>query len=199
MLGCFVLSLHSKTAIMKNANNNFWLVCLFIFFAAVTRLLPHPANVTAIGAMALFGGAYFSNRFAAFLVPLAAMLLSDVAIEAMFRNGLTVEQGFHFTQPFVYVSFILSVLIGFWIQAKPSVLRVVAGGLGSTTLFFVVTNFGVWMEGFYGHTLQGLVNCFVAAIPFHRNTLIGDVVYIAAMFGSYELIKLKKPELAYGK
>jgi hypothetical protein len=185
--------------VMKNVNNNFWLVCLFIFFAALTRLLPHPSNVTAIGAMALFGGVYFSNRFAAFLVPLAAMLLSDIAIEVMFRNGLTVEQGFHFTQPFVYVSFILSVLMGFWIQNKPSVGRVIAGGLGSTTLFFLVTNFGVWMEGFYGHTFQGLINCYVAAIPFHRNTLMGDVVYITAMFGSFELIKAKLPALAFSK
>jgi hypothetical protein len=184
---------------MTASKNNFWLLSFFIFFAAITRLLPHPSNVTAIGAMALFGGAYFGSRMAAFFVPLTAMLISDIALEVLFRNGLSIEQGFHFALPFVYVSFVLSVVIGIWISRKPSLLRTIFGGIASTTLFFFITNFAVWLEGFYGHSFQGLITCYVAAIPFHRNTFIGDMVYITTMFGSYELIKMKMPSLAFSK
>jgi hypothetical protein len=182
---------------MNTSKNNFWLLCFFIAFAAVTRLLPHPSNVTAVGAMALFGGAYFSNRIVAFLVPLAAMICSDIFLEIFFRMGISPSEGFHFALPFVYLSFGVSVLIGFWIGNKPTVTKTIAGGLVATTVFFIVTNFAVWLEGYYGHTLQGLVSCYVAAIPYHRNTLIGDAVYITAMFGTYELIKSKLPTLAY--
>src|SRR2546430_16876942 len=99
-----------------------------ILLAAVSRLIPHPPNVTPIAAMALFGGAYFSHRAAAFLVPLAAMVLSDLFL------------GFHPTTPFVYGSFALIVLIGYGLLGRKTVLPVAMASLRSSVMFFTVTS-----------------------------------------------------------
>ena len=177
--------------------NNFWLLCLVVFFAALTRLLPHPANFTAVGAIALFGGTYFNNKRTAFLIPMAAMLLSDMFIEIFYLAGIWNIKGFHDTLIYVYAAFALTVSVGFWVKQNVSFFRVIAGGLIATTLFFLITNFAVWLSGYYGFTKEGLITCYIAAIPFHRNTLIGDFVYIAILFGSFEYLKNAAPKLAY--
>ena len=92
----------------------------------------------------------------------------------------------------VYSSFILVGLIGLWIRNKYKFTRVSVGTISSSILFFVVTNFGVWLNGsIYPQNLQGLVSCYVAAIPFFRNSISGDIVYVTVLFGSYELIRRK--------
>jgi hypothetical protein len=152
---------------------SFLLAVLLIVFAALSRFVPHPDNFTPIAAMALFGGVYFGRRYA-LIIPLAAMVVSDYFI------------GFHNTIPYVYGSFILAGLIGIWLQKHKSVGWIVGGTLTSSVLFFVVTNFGVWVTGGYPQSFGGLVECYVAAIPFFRNTVLGDLVYVAVLFGLYE-------------
>jgi hypothetical protein len=155
-----------------------------ILLAAASRLIPHPPNMTSLTAVALFGGAYFSDRRLAFLVPLTALFLSDLVL------------GFYHHMEVVYVSFALIVAIGLWLQKHRTVLPIVGAALVSSVLFFVVTNFGVWVfDSLYPKTLEGLIACFVAAIPFFRNTLLGDLLYTAVLFGGFALLEQKLPVL----
>jgi hypothetical protein len=143
-----------------------------ILTAAVSRLIPHPPNFSPIAAMALFGGAAFADKRAAFLMPLAGLFLSDLVL------------GFYAITPVVYGSFALIVCLGFWVRRRRSVGRIAGAAMISALLFFVVTNFGVWAMGqLYPATPAGLVNCYVAAIPFFQNTLLSNLFYSALLFG----------------
>ncbi len=163
----------------------FWTLVGMIAMAAVARLLPHPPNVTPIAAMALFGGVQFRDRGTALGVPLLAMLVSDVII------------GFHPLMPLVYLCFALTVAIGFWAKQNFSWERIVMGSLAASVLFFVVTNFGMWMiSTMYPKTAQGLVMCYIGALPYFRNTLFGDLGYTALLFGSFYLAGRAFPVLS---
>lgn len=158
-------------------NRTRWLFLTSMIFAvAASRVLPHPPNFTPIGAMALFGGAYFGNRLAAFAVPLGAMLLSDAVI------------GLHSGMALVYLCFAATVCIGLRLHARKSAARVASASLGSAILFYVVTNFAVWLGGhgrLYPMTFEGLVGCYVAAIPFFRNMVFGNFAYAVVLFGGW--------------
>lgn len=146
--------------------------------AAATRLLPHPPNLTPIAAMALFGGAHFASPLAAVAVPLSAMVLSD----------LLLGFGLHPVMPFVYGSFAFTVCLGRWLRARRSPLAIALAAVSGSLVFFVVTNLGVWLVGdLYPRTLDGLGTCYVAAIPFFRNTLAGDAFYAVVLFGGFAL------------
>ncbi len=155
-----------------------------VLAAAASRLLPHPPNLTPIAAMALFGGAYFSDKRVAFLVTLAAMFLSDLVI------------GLHRGLPVVYGTFTMIVCIGLRLRTRRTWLRVAGAALASSLLFFIVTNFGVWALGsLYPKTMEGLIACYLAAIPFFKNTLIGDAFYAAVLFGGFALAERRFPVL----
>ncbi len=165
--------------------NQFVLIAGMIVLAAIMRLLPHWPNFTPVAAMALFGGAYISNKKFAFAVPFIAMFLSDLVI------------GFHNTMWAVYLSFAAIVGIGMLLRENKSVLRTAGAAVASSVLFFVVTNFAVWLAGgFYSMDLAGLVQCYVAAIPFYQYSVIGDLFYAGVMFGAFEYAKVKIPALA---
>jgi hypothetical protein len=152
---------------------------------ALSRLLPHPPNFTPVAAMALFGGAVFSSKKMAFLVPLGAMFLSDMVIGWMSGAGVF---GFHSTMPTVYIALCLTVCLGFLLKDRRSVVRVSGVSFSASVLFFVMTNFAVWAEGvYYLKNWSGLVTCFVAAIPFFHYTLLGDLCYVTVMFGALVL------------
>jgi hypothetical protein len=156
-----------------------------ILAAAVLRLVPHPSNFTPIGALALFAGAQFDDKRRAFLVPLAAMLLSDSII------------GFHNQMPVIYAAFTAIVAIGFLLKRKTTALRVTAASVLAATFFFIVSNLSVWaFDGLYPLTLQGLITCYVAAIPFFQNWLAGTVLYAAVLFGGLALIERRVPLFA---
>lgn len=161
------------------------LIVAMIFGAAALRLVPHPANFDAIGALALFGGAHLSDRRSAFLIPLAALFLSDALI------------GFHAQMPLVYGVFALMVWSGMSLRERRTPLPVAGMAVAASILFFVVTNFGVWaFDGLYPMTFQGLVTCYVAAIPFFANTLAGNLFYSAVLFGGFALAERKLPIFA---
>lgn len=149
---------------------------LIIFLAVTLRLIPHPPNFAPIAAMALFGGAYLGKRDA-LIVPLLAMVLSDFFL------------GFHNTMTFVYGSFLISGLIGIWLKRHLNVINVILGVFTSSIIFFLITNFGVWLVGgLYEKTFQGLLQSYFYAIPFFRNTVIGDLFYTGLFFSSYEIL-----------
>ena len=155
-----------------------------ILAAAACRLIPHPPNFWPMTAMALFGGACFVEKRWAFVVPLAALLLSDLVI------------GFHGVMPAVYGSVALIVCLGFWLRGRRTVVPIAGAALVSTLLFFVVTNFGVWaLQSMYPKTFAGLLACYVAALPFLGNTLLGDAAYTVVLFGGLALAEKWLPAL----
>ena len=158
------------------------LLLAIVFGAAALRLLPHPSNFTPIGALALFAGAHFNDKRWAFIAPLVAMLLSDILI------------GFHGQMPVVYAAFAVIVCMGFALRDKKTALRVTGASLAAATFFFIVSNFAVWaFDGLYPVTLAGLATCYIAAIPFFQNWLVGTVFYAAVLFGSFAIIEKKLP------
>jgi hypothetical protein len=162
----------------------FVVLALMILAAAASRLIPHPPNVASITAVALFGGAYLTNKRLALIVPLAALFFSDLIL------------GFYSHMEIVYGSFVLVVFVGFWLQKNRSALRIAGAALASSVLFFVVTNLGVWaFESLYPKTTAGLLACYVAAIPFFKNTLVGDALYTAVLFGGFALAEKLFPIL----
>jgi hypothetical protein len=161
-----------------------------ILLAAASRFIPHPPNFTALGALALFAGTYVSNKRWAVIVPLIAMFISDVIFE------ITSGTGFHKQLPFVYLSYSLVAVLGFWQRGRVSRPTVMVGSLLSSLLFFFVTNFGVWVTGGYEFSWNGLVTCYVAAIPFFKGTVMGDLFFNFILFAGYALLKWRFPVLA---
>ncbi len=157
---------------------------LIILGAAFSRVLPHPPNVAPITALCLFGGVYLGKKYA-FVLPLFALLLSDYVL------------GFYQGMLWVYGSFFAIGLIGLWLRRNFTVVRLIGATTAGSVLFFIVTNFGVWVSSVvaYPHTIAGLGECYTAAIPFFRNTILGDFVSTGAMFGLYELLLRIVPSL----
>lgn len=152
---------------------------LFISIGAVARILPHPPNFAPIGAMALFGGTYL-NKKEALTLPLLAMIISDFFIGF---DSIPMRLS-------VYGSFLLMVLIGFYLRKNLNLKNLIATSLLSSILFFIITNFSVWAFGsMYPKTVSGLTEAYVLAIPFFRNTLFGDLFYSGIFFGAYEFLK----------
>lgn len=157
------------------------LISLIVILAAL-RLFPHPPNIAPIAAMALFAGAHFADRRMALLVPLVAMLISDIAL------------GFHSSMFLVYLAFMGTVAIGFWVKRNRSVLNITSAALISSMLFFLLTNFGAWMSlDIYPKTIEGLGAAYAAGIPFLRNTLVGDLGYTLILFGGFWLLERSIP------
>ena len=154
-------------------SNKLGFTLFLIVLVALSRLIPHPPNFTPVAAMALFGGAVFADRKLAFIVPMIALLISDLLI------------GLHGTMLYVYGSVAVMVALGFALHKRRSITRVAGYGLISAVLFFVVTNLGVWLQGgLYPLTVEGLVACYIAAIPFFGNTLVSTLLYAGLLFGA---------------
>ncbi len=174
-------------------NLRFGVLFLIIIAAAFSRLLPHPPNFTPIGAMALFGAAYFSKKHLALIIPIIAMFLSDLVINnvvyAQYFDGFTFfYPGFYWT----YGAIISIGVIGFFILKKVQLKTIVFSSLFAVIAFFLISNFGVWASGItYPKDLNGLLLCYTAAIPFFKNTLMGNLVYSAVLFGAFEMAQYK--------
>ena len=152
----------------------------------VARLLPHVPNFTPVAASAVFAGVVFRSRALALAVPLAAMLLSDLVLGAYDWRIMSV----------VYASLAFPAVLGMWGRTfrLPMVLAPVV--LSSSLIFFATTNFAVWaFSGMYPHTQDGLVHCYVAALPFLQNTMTGDLFWSAALFGTWWLARRSFPAL----
>lgn len=155
-----------------------WLAIIFVVLGAILRFAPHFPNFAPIAAMALFGGAYLNKKYA-LILPILAMLVSDYFI------------GFYDIKLMagVYLSFIIVGLIGLFIKKHKNIGTIIGGALLGSVSFFVITNFAVWVfYSWYPHTLVGLGQCFAMAIPFFKGTLMGDLFYVAILFGTYELV-----------
>lgn len=174
---------------------------LLVLLAALSRLIPHPANFAPIGAMALFGAAYFSQRYLSFLIPIISMWVSDLVINNVvysqfFDHFVWFYQGCYWT----YGAFILIGLMGFAVLKKVRVQNLLAASIFASIIFFLVSNFGVWSStAMYPKDFDGLMICYTAGLPFFRNTLMGDLVYTGVLFGVFEFAQYKISSLRLQK
>jgi len=164
----------------------FFVITGIIILAVLLRLIPHWPNFTPLAAMALFAGTYMKRRELAVAIPIGAMLISDIFL------------GFHQTMIAVYASFVIIVLLGFYLRRNVRVHNVILASLASSVIFYVITNFAVWASGMVGYPMSagGLMQSYVAAIPFFRNALLGDFFYNAVFFGSFYFATRRFPVLA---
>ncbi|MCO5248312.1 MAG: hypothetical protein M9887_05110 [Chitinophagales bacterium] len=156
-----------------------WIAIVFIVTLAVAiRILMNGKipNFAPIGALALFAGAYIQNLKTAIILPITALLLSDLVL------------GMHSTMIFVYASFFMIILFSRAINGRnKSIAKTFGSTLLASVLFFLVTNFGVWLlTGMYSMDISGLLSSYMAGVPFFRYTLMGDLFYVTLFFGAYE-------------
>jgi hypothetical protein len=149
---------------------------LFILIGISLRFLPHPPNFSPITAIALFGGVYLSRKIA-FIIPIAVLIISDIFIG---------YYGFSLMAS-VYGSFLLVVGLGFWLKKHKKWHNIIGCTIFSSLLFFIITNFAVWaFTPWYTKTISGFIQCYLLALPFFKNTLLGDLVFVPIFFGAYE-------------
>ncbi|HVW02517.1 MAG TPA: DUF6580 family putative transport protein [Planctomycetaceae bacterium] len=154
----------------------------------------YPWNFAPMTAVCLFGGACLADRRLAFIVPLAAHLVGDVGI-ALLTN--TPNFGFYPGQGLVYACFLLSICLGLWLRNHRNVAAIAVSGILAESVFFIVTNLGMWYFGtWYAHTAAGLAACYIAAIPFFGRSLASTAMYSAALFGGYALLEGREPSAA---
>jgi hypothetical protein len=182
----------------KSITPKFFIVLSVIFMAALIRLLPHWPNFTPVAAMALFAGTHFDRKYYAFAIPIVTMFLSDLII------------GLHANIPAVYLSFVITVLIGMVIRNKVSVGSVLLASLSSSVIFFLITNFAAWLASpFYPQTFMGLIECYIAGLVFFRDTtygfsffvndLLGTLFFSAVFYGAFYLFQMRFPVLDRSK
>ena len=165
---------------------------LYVVAAILIRLLPHPWNATPMGALFLFSGATFRSKRDSLLIPLGALLFSDFLVVHFIYDGK-----YAWFTPYTWAGFLLVGLIGWALRERITFARVAAGSLAGAVTFFLVTNFGVWASWkMYPPTWAGLTACYVAALPFLRDTLLGDLSYAAIMFGSYVWLRHRQLPVA---
>lgn len=171
------------------------LLAALILVAALTRLLPHPPNFSPVAAIALFAGAYFAQRRWAFLVPLAALLVSDLVLAAT-MGGLYASWFGGVDIWLVYGCIGLTSAMGLGLRGRVSGPRVLGYSLAGSALFFVVTNFGAWIGNpMYPQNAAGLAASYVAGIPFFKWSILGTLSYAAVLFGGFALLRNRLPVL----
>lgn len=170
-----------ETRKILNEKIHFLIVVGIILAGAFARLIPHLPNFAPIGAMALFSGFYLKG-YKAYAIPFGALFLSDLFL------------GFHETMPYVYVSFFIILFLGRLVQSRIKALspiQLYATSLVGSCLFFAITNWGVWFAtDVYEPTVNGLLQSYTMALPFFRNTILGDILYNTVFFYSLAWIEI---------
>ncbi len=180
---------------MKQNYSNILLAAGLILMAAMSRILNHEMhwyNLAPVGALGLFCGSVIKEKRYAFLFAILAQLIGDLYIQLF-----TSWPGFYgIEQAFVYGGLLMVTLLGTQMR-QPKALRVLGFSIAASVLFFIVSNFGVWVAiqtgksdlYNYGTGLTGLINTYIAALPFFKNSLIGDLTGSTVLFGSYFLLQ----------
>lgn len=183
---------------MKKIEPRFYVLAAMVILAGLSRLIVHVDNFTPIGAMALFGGAYFSNKWKAYLTPLLSLFLSDMIIQGVVyqgKYGFPLYDGWYW----VYGTFALIVLFGNWMIKKVSIANVLLASIVAALTHWIITDFWVWYSGcnitMYTMDMNGFILCYVMAIPYMISFLMGTVFYSAILFGGFELAQRRFPIL----
>ena len=181
---------------MNKVNISYGVIILLILFASFSRIIPHMPNFTPIGAIALFGGAYLKNKYHAILIPITSLWLSDLILNNFIFTFYSDFTWFYPGFLWQYISFILIIVLGYFFLKKINFKNVFITATYSSILFFIITNFGVWISGsMYTLDFQGLIACYVMALPFFKGTLLGFMCYSAFLFGALEFSKYKFEKL----
>ncbi len=178
------------------------LLIVLVLAAAFARLVPHMYNAAPVTAVTLFAAAYLPSRRWSVLLPFGAMFFSDLVLYA--TKDIAYRDQAVTNMLFVYSAFAGIALLGQWLRRQVTVSRVVGTTLAGSALFFLVTNFGAWLSlsqtlstgepAIYSRTLGGLIDCYIAGVPFFRGTFFGDLFYTAALFGGLALLERTAPQ-----
>ena len=176
------------------------IICLLIVGIG-SRLIPHYPNFTAIGAISLFGAAFSGRRSVAIVIPYLVMLLSDMILNNIIYASIYPEdfKSFIFLYRgalWSYAAFGIIVMFGYSLfRNGVNLTKVIFGGLGASTIFFLLSNFGVWATtGAYPVNFSGLMACYVAGLPFLINQVFGDLFYSLVLFGVALHVFMLKPK-----
>ena len=173
----------------QQLNLRFAVLTAFLLLAAFSRIIPHPYNFFPLAIMGLFGAAYFTKKWQAILLPLAATWLSDVFINNVVYAQYYPEftwfySGFYW----VYGSYAVITILGFALFNTVNLQRILSGSILATSLFFLITNFGSFIGNpMYPQSFEGLMMSYAAGIPFLQNNFLGDLFYSAVLFGGFAL------------
>jgi len=174
----------------------FSILLLLILSAAFSRIIPHIANFSPLGAIGLFGAAHFKRKWQAILIPTAATWLSDLFINNVIYAQYYPEFTWFYPGFFwQYGTYLIIIVAGIFILRKVTVKTVLTGALVSSAIFFTITNFSCWPGSSYPQNFGGLLECYAAGIPFLKGTLLGDLFYSAVLFGSFAWAQKQIPVL----
>lgn len=178
-------------------NLRFSVLTGLILLAAFSRVIPHPSNFSPLGAIALFGAAHFSKKWQIMLIPIAATWVSDLFINNfIYAQYYPIFTWFYEGFYWQYLSYIIIALMAIPLFKKVSKERILIGALGSTSIFFLISNIGCFVgNSFYPQNFMGLMSCYAAGIPFLKGTLVGDLFYTLVLFGSFAFAQYKLPVL----
>ena len=184
---------------LQKINTRNTVLVLMIVAAGAFRLLSYKypyvlSNFTPVGAIALFGGAYFTDKWKAYLVPLLTLFISDMALNYLYASKIV----FYSESLWMYLCFGIIVFIGSLIR-KATVVSVLMASVVSVVIHWLFIDMP-WLYGnLYPHTLAGYGQSLVAAIPFEKNMLLGDAIFGVILFGGFELAKSKYTTLRTGR
>lgn len=183
---------------LEKINIRTWLIVLIISVFSIFRVLSPEkfgllANFTPVGAIALFGGVYFKKKWQALTIPLLILFASDIFINYSYFNKFVL---FYEGAFWVYLSFLLIVLLG-TVNKKVKMSSLILSSFLAVVIHWLVSDFGVWLGNpAFAQTPKGFIECLVLAIPFMKNFLIGTLLYSTVLFGGFEFIRNKFPNLA---
>jgi hypothetical protein len=191
----------------QTLNPRFLTLLCFILAIALLRIansagLTPFANYSPIGALGLFGGAYFSSRWKAFALPILTLLVSDLVINKVIYQGKygVMYEGWYW----IYGIFAVVVLFGKVILQKINIQNVIAAAIIASVSHWILADTTVWIGG--GTDLRtmlplsrdwaGLQQCLIQGFPYMKNFLVGTLAYSGLMFGAFELLQVRFPKLA---
>lgn len=175
------------------------LIIWFILGAVAMRFMPHAWNFTPVIAMLLLAGVYMKAR--QLWIPIVALVASDIVLNVWVYHW-TYQVAGGSDQYFTWAAYLVVLALAVVaLKGRVKVTALLGTALASSTAFFLISNFGVWIaDDMYPHTLSGLATCYLMGVPFYRNAAVGDLLYTAAFFGAYALIEqqLRQRKLAHG-
>ncbi|MCB1516395.1 MAG: hypothetical protein KDJ19_02080 [Hyphomicrobiaceae bacterium] len=151
------------------------LAILLVLIGAFSRLMHLPPNIAAVTGVTIFAGFAITNKWIALLVPILSMMLADFVL------------GWYNEVLYTYAGMAAGVFLARWFLHPLTPVRLIGVTFASSVAFFLLSNFGVFMSGYYGFTFDGFVTCYVMALPFWQNSLIADFTSTALVFGLYLL------------
>jgi len=180
--------------------NKIWTVSIVIALAGLYRLLPHISNITPVAAMALVGGMYLKRKYLCFLIPIATLYLSDLVLNNTINRvffpdhtGLVLWSEY---MGYVYGAFLLTVIVGMIMRNSKTSTKMIGGTLAASILFFLITNAGTWAFSpmNYPKNIGGFSTAMMAGVPFFRNTLLGNLIFIPLFVAFFDYVMNMKTD-----